>query len=804
MTNEQNNGGVTVAKLAKRVGLTEAALLERLKSVGVEASGADQVLTAEQIKLLAKTKTTARSSLGLKRPKLKLSAKSGSGGPTIQVRKSNLRIKQAIQAHDLAEKEKVEAKRLADERKAAGIVESPVAAKESPEEKTVKETQEKSEKTADSVDKSVDKAKPATEEVKKPEEDKRKEVKERVFEQEDLQGFNRRKQRRRKKSKRALVSDSQTFSGHQFAKPVEPTVMEVEVPETISVASLAQKMSVKATEVIKVMMGMGAMATINQLLDQETAILVVEEMGHTPKPLLENELEQDLLADWEGDEIKQGSRPPVVTIMGHVDHGKTSLLDYIRRSKVTSGEAGGITQHIGAYQVNTNKGPVTFLDTPGHEAFTAMRARGANATDIVILVVAADDGVKPQTIEAIQHANAAKVPLIIAVNKMDKPEADPERVKTELGSHGIVPEDWGGEVMFQHISAKTGEGVDSLLDSISVLAEVLELKAPINGPAKGVVIESHLDKGHGAVATILVQSGALNKADILLVGQEYGRVRLMVGGDGKPLLTAGPSMPIKVSGLSGAPLAGDDALVVSNERKAREVALFRQGKYREVKLARQASAKLENLFKEGASQLNVVLKTDVQGSLEAITESLLKIDSDEVKVTIVSSGVGGISESDANLALVSNAIIIGFNVRADIQARKVIETNSIDLHYYSIIYNLMEEVKLALSGMLSPERKEDIIGLAEVKEVHRSSKIGAIAGCIVSEGVVKRDCHIRVLRNHVVVYEGVLESLRRFKDDVKDVRSGTECGIGVKDYNDVQVKDQIEAFEVREIKRTIS
>ncbi len=564
-------------------------------------------------------------------------------------------------------------------------------------------------------------------------------------------------------------------------------------------------MSVKAAEVIKVLMGMGAMVTINQVLDQDTATLVVEEMGHTPKLLKENAIEEDLFSQ-NIEEMELASRAPVVTIMGHVDHGKTSLLDYIRRTKVTGQEAGGITQHIGAYHVETDKGMITFLDTPGHAAFTAMRARGAKCTDLVVLVVAADDGVMPQTIEAIQHARAAEVPIVVAVNKMDKPEADPDRIKNELSQRDVIPEDWGGDVMFQHISAKTGDGVDNLLDGILLQAEVLELKARAEGPAEGIVIESRLDKGRGSVASILVTAGQLKKGDILLAGREYGRIRAMIGDDGKQHNLVGPSIPVEVLGLSGTPVSGDDVVVVPDEKRAREVATFRQGKYREIRLAKQQSARLDNLFdqmKEGDKKvLNIVLKADVQGSLGAIQDALIKLSNDEVKVSIVASGVGGIAESDVNLAIASQAIMIGFNVRADLAARKLIKAEGVDLHYYSIIYDLIDQVKAALGGLLSPVIEDRILGLAEVREVFRSSKFGAIAGCMVIDGTVKRNAPIRVLRDNVVIYEGELESLKRFKEDANEVRNGMECGIGVKNYNDIKANDQIECYEKIEVKRS--
>lgn len=592
-----------------------------------------------------------------------------------------------------------------------------------------------------------------------------------------------------------------------FNKPAQAVNRDVVIGETITVAELANKMAVKGSQVIKAMMKMGAMATINQVVDQETAQLVAEEMGHKVILRRENELEEAVMSDRDTGSEAAESRAPVVTIMGHVDHGKTSLLDYIRSTKVASGEAGGITQHIGAYHVETDNGMVTFLDTPGHAAFTAMRARGAQATDIVILVVAADDGVMPQTIEAIQHAKAAGVPVVVAVNKCDKPDADPDRVKNELTQYGIIPEEWGGENMFVNVSAKAGTGIDELLNAILLQAEVLELSAVRIGMASGVVIESFLDKGRGPVATVLVREGTLNKGDIVLCGFEYGRVRAMRDELGREVLSAGPSIPVEILGLSGVPAAGDEATVVRDEKKAREVALYRQGKFREVKLARQQKSKLENMFAnmtEGeVSELNIVLKSDVQGSVEAISDSLLKLSTDEVKVKIIGSGVGGITETDATLAAASNAIILGFNVRADASARRVIDAESVDLRYYSVIYNLIDEVKAAMSGMLAPEYKQQIIGLAAVRDVFKSPKFGAIAGCMVTEGNIKRHNPIRVLRDNVVIYEGELESLRRFKDDVNEVRNGMECGIGVKNYNDVRVGDMIEVFEIIEIKRTI-
>ncbi|BEU04199.1 translation initiation factor IF-2 [Agarivorans sp. OAG1] len=608
----------------------------------------------------------------------------------------------------------------------------------------------------------------------------------------------------RKGNKRQVATP--TTMQHGFNKPAQPVEREVRIGETISVGELASKMAIKATEVIKAMMKMGAMATINQVIDQETATLVAEELGHKVVLVKENALEEQVMQEAESTG-EQTTRAPVVTIMGHVDHGKTSLLDYIRRAKVADGEAGGITQHIGAYHVETNDNMITFLDTPGHAAFTSMRARGAKATDIVVLVVAADDGVMPQTIEAIQHARAAEVPLVVAVNKIDKEAADPDRVKTELSQHDVIPEDWGGDVQFVHVSAKSGEGIDDLLEAIVLQSDVLELTASHVGAASGVVIESRLDKGRGPIASILVQHGQLEKGDIILCGLEYGRIRAMKDENGKDIETAGPSIPVEILGLSGVPQAGDEATVVRDEKKAREVALYRQGKFRDVKLARQQKSKLENMFanmEEGEVQeLNIVLKSDVQGSLEAIADSLSKLSTDEVKVNIIGRGVGGITETDATLAAASNAIVLGFNVRADATARRIIETESVDLHYYSVIYDLIDEVKSAMTGLLAPEFKQQIMGLAEVRDVFKSPKLGAIAGCMVLEGQVKRSNPIRVLRENVVIYEGELESLRRFKDDVNEVRNGMECGIGVKNYNDVRAGDQIEVFEIVEVKRSL-
>jgi len=594
---------------------------------------------------------------------------------------------------------------------------------------------------------------------------------------------------------------------HQFSAPVEPVTREVHVPETITVGDLAHKMAVKAAEVIKVLMKLGQMVTINQVLDQESAMIVVEEMGHKAIAARLDEPDAYLEDAPQHHESELSPRAPVVTVMGHVDHGKTSLLDYIRRAKVAAGEAGGITQHIGAYHVSTPRGMVTFLDTPGHEAFTAMRARGAKATDIVILVVAADDGVMPQTIEAIRHAKAANVPIVVAINKIDKPEANPDRVKQELVSQGVIPEEYGGESPFMPVSAKTGVGIDELLEHVLLQAEILELKAPVDAHARGIVIEARLDKGRGPVATILVQSGTLKRGDVLLVGSAFGRVRAMTDETGDNVLQAGPSIPVEIQGLSDVPAAGEEAVALADERKAREIALFRQGKFRDVKLAKKQAAKLENMFEnmgEGeAKLLSLLIKADVQGSQEALVHALEKLSNDEVKVNVVHSAVGGITESDVNLALASKAVIIGFNTRADGMARKLAENSGVDIRYYNIIYEAVDDVKAALSGMLSPEKKESILGLAQIRQTYKISSVGTIAGCMVVEGVVRRGSRVRLLRDNVVIHDGELDSLKRFKDDVREVKAGFECGLSLKNYNDIKEGDQLEIYEVQEVARTL-
>ena len=606
-----------------------------------------------------------------------------------------------------------------------------------------------------------------------------------------------------KKGKKLKLEPNQ----HAFQAPTEPVVHEVLVPETITVADLAHKMAVKGVEVVKALMKMGMMVTINQSIDQDTALIVVEELGHIGKPAAADDPEAFLDEGVEAVEAEALPRPPVVTVMGHVDHGKTSLLDYIRRAKVVQGEAGGITQHIGAYHVETPRGVITFLDTPGHEAFTAMRARGAKATDIVILVVAADDGVMPQTIEAIAHAKAAGVPMVVAVNKIDKEAANPERIRQELTAHEVVPDEWGGDVQFIDVSAKKGINIDALLEAVLLEAEVLELTAPVDAPAKGIIVEARRDKGRGAVATLLVQSGTLKKGDMLLAGTAFGKIRAMVDENGKAVNEAGPSIPVEILGLSDVPNAGEDAMVLADEKKAREIALFRQGKYRDVRLAKQQAAKLENMFnnmgENQAQSLSVIIKADVQGSYEALAGSLKKLSTDEVKVNVLHSGVGGITESDVNLAIASGAFIIGFNVRADASSRKLAENENVEIRYYNIIYDAIDDVKAAMSGMLAPEEKEQVTGMVEIRQVISVSKVGNIAGCMVTDGVVKRDSHIRLIRNNVVIHTGELSSLKRYKDDVKEVRMGFECGLMIKGYNEIMEGDQLECFDIVEVARSL-
>ncbi len=782
---------VTVKQLATTVGIPVERLLQQLQQAGLSVADENQMVSdAEKRKLLAhlqqnkteiKQEDSKAGQVTLKRKsvsKLSLNKDARSGKTVnIEVRKKKTYVKRQAPPPPEPELELPPQEPVIEPEV---VVSEVVASEEKPQEAVAAEPAKPSEPANKTKPKSLDKKSKGSRAAKN-------EKKSTLMANAAV----------KKKAQQAVNPVDSAMKQHGFAKPTIPMVYEVAVPETVTVAELAKKMSIKAVEVIKVMMGMGVMATINQVLDQETAVLVVEEIGHKPVILQEDVLEIGL--DEDSHDIEAVAKPPVVTIMGHVDHGKTSLLDYIRRAKVAAGEAGGITQHIGAYHVTTAKGKITFLDTPGHAAFTAMRARGADATDIVILVVAADDGVKPQTIEAIQHAKAAKVPLIVAINKMDKEDADPERVTTELSNYEVIPEQWGGENLFINISAQTGQGIDDLLDAVLLQAELLELKAVAQGSAKGVVVESRLDKGRGPVSTILVQSGQLSKGDVLLAGQYYGRVRALVDDCGQLVESVGPAMPVEVLGLSGVSQAGDDAVVVRDERKAREVALFRQGKYRDVKLSSRKRTSLEGLF-EGVSetdkkQLALVIKADVQGSVEALQQALQELSNEEVQVQVVSSGVGSITESDVNLAIASGAVMIGFNVRADNTAKKLAANEQVELRYYSIIYNVIDEVKSALIGLLDPEFEEKIVGIADVREVFRSPKLGAVAGCMVVEGVVKRNNPIRVLRDNIVIYEGQLESLRRFKEDAADVRQGMECGIGVKNYNDVKAGDKIEVFE---------
>lgn len=853
---QTTKSSVSVKQLAADIGVTIDRLLSQFKVADIEISGEDDTVSEEKKQKLLRylqqhhgaTKSDATpEKIILRRAKtseIKVAGSQGAGKKVIsvQVRKKRTFVKRPTVEEenkivatetpaDAAQPAAIMEEQISQATETPVVIEKETTATVTPQVSTPAEPQYTAEETTTT---DVTKAKPTVT-------DKRKEKRHGTtdFEEAEAERHKKKKKSRgnqedshqyqsiigkRGSLKFVLGDDEEDTLDHRrtrkgksrklqqvqvqaFTKPTAPVIHEVNIPETITVADLAQKMSVKAAEVIKSMMKMGAIVTINQVIDQETALLVVEEMGHKAKAVSAYALEENLAKDREiSGELQH--RAPVVTIMGHVDHGKTSLLDYIRRTKVTTLEAGGITQHIGAYHVETPKGVITFLDTPGHAAFTAMRARGAKVTDIVILVVAADDGVMPQTIEAINHAKAANVPIIVAVNKIDKPEADPDRVKTELSKHGLIPEEWGGETMFVHISAKQGTNIDNLLDSILVQSEVLELKAIADCPARGTVIESRLDKGRGAVASILVQQGTLRKGDLVLAGFEYGHVRALFDENGKQIESAGPSIPVEILGLSGSPNAGDEFMVVADEKRAREVALFRQGKFRDIKLAKQTSAKLENILQRMGDEknertLNIVLKADVQGSAEALSSALSELSAKDVKVKIISSGIGGINESDVNLALASNAIMIGFNVRANTEARKLVEEEKVDLHYHSVIYDVIDEVKRAISGFLAPEIHEKIIGLAEVRDVFRSSKIGAIAGCMVLEGVVRRNNPIRVLRDNIVVFEGALESLRRFKDDVSEVRNGMECGIGVKSYNDIKSGDQIEVFERVEVKRAL-
>ena len=841
---------VTVAQFAEVLKVPVEKLLSQLDEAGIEVSSSEDTISddakLELLTYLRRSHGQAETPGGEAAPRritlkrksqseLRLSGAQGrSRTVNVEVRRKRTYIKRDVlekQAQEeqeeldrkrREEEERIEAEKLAQEQQ---LAEKEAAArleeeKRQEEEKARIDAEEEARKAAEQaaaaqaeekarLEKAEQDARARRAKEKEKEKDKGKAPRpETRYGRKELHVAGDKSGRRKRKApmRRRPVSmggDSQ----HGFEKPTAPVVREVEIPESIAVSELAQRMAIKGNEVVKVLFNMGAMVTINQVIDQDTATLVVEELGHVAKPISAESVDEKLLADEQVETGEEVPRPPVVTIMGHVDHGKTSLLDYIRRTHVADAEAGGITQHIGAYSVKTEKGRVSFLDTPGHAAFTAMRARGAQATDIVVLVVAADDGVMPQTIEAIEHAKAAGVPLVIAVNKIDRENADPDRVRNELAQYEIIPEDWGGEHLFVHVSAKTGEGIDALLDSILLQAEVMDLKAVEDGPARGLVIESSLEKGRGAVATLLVQSGTLKQGDMIIAGEEYGRIRNMFDETQKSIDSAGPSRPAVVLGLGKTPNAGDDFMVVKNERKAREAAEFRRAKTRETKLAQQQASKLEDMFSQmkdaEADTISVIIKSDVHGSAEALRDALTKLSTDEVKVNVLSAGVGGITETDATLAAASNAVIIGFNVRADAAARSAIKESGVDVRYYSIIYEAIDDVKSALSGMLSPEIREQIVGLAEVKEVFSSPKFGDIAGCIVTEGYVKRSNPIRVLRDNVVIYEGELESLRRFKDDVNEVRSGTECGIGVKNYADVRVGDQIECFERVEVARTL-
>ena len=842
---------VTVRQFADVVGLPVDRLMVQLDEAGLKISGVDDTISdTEKMQLLSYLRKShgKSDSLSVSQPKkvtlrrkshteLRTPVSRGSAAKTVsvEVRKKRTYVKRA----DLVAEEQERLKQEADEK--AKILAEREASLQA-EKDALRHAEEQAARKAEEEVKRAEDLKRRQQEdaTRKADEERKKVDKDSLAQARAEQEAQQQKSEQDRKAKRHDGGDQATKYGrkelhvakgkggrrkkkrapgsavsvkasgeHGFEMPTAPVIHEVEIPEAITVSELAQKMSIKGAELVKSLMKMGVMATINQSLDRDTASLVVEELGHIAKAAsdhdLEAEIEQLAAGEVTGEKVP---RPPVVTIMGHVDHGKTSLLDYIRSTRVAAGEAGGITQHIGAYHVETPRGMISFLDTPGHAAFTAMRARGAKVTDIVILVVAADDGAKPQTIEAIQHSRAAEVPMVIAINKIDKPEADPDRVKTELAQQDVIPEDWGGDTQFVEVSAKTGQGVDDLLDAVLLQTELLELTAVEDCPAQGVVIESTLDKGRGPVATVLVQNGMLHKGDILTAGQEWGRVRAMFDESGMAIESAGPSMPAVVLGLSGTPAAGEDALVINDERRARELTEFRYQKQREIKLARQQQAKLEDMFanmgKGEQTTLNIILKADVQGSVEALRDSLSSIDAAEISVKIVSSGVGGFNETDANLAVASNAIMIGFNIRADAAARRIIEEHDIDLRYYSVIYEAIDHVKAALSGMLAPEVSENIIGLAEVRDVFKAPKIGAIAGCMVVEGVVRRSAPIRVLRDNVVIFEGELESLRRFKDDVNEVRNGTECGIGVRGYNDVKAGDQIEVFERIETARTVA
>ena len=835
--------GVTVTEFAETLKVSVERLLVQLDEAGVSVSGADDVISDDgKMELLNHLRRThgrktdkvsvAPSKITLNRrdkSELKLSAGQGrSRTVNIEVRRKKSYIKRDVLEEEARkQQDELEAQKNAEEEARLAVEKAEqdrLAAAEAHKREAEEAEQRRKEEEEAARTKEQEAARAGDEQASAREAAetaaRMAAEKESAAREQDARNQRRakaqntghtlhvatdKKRRRKKKQTRRRSVSVNVDSQHGFEQPTAPVIREVQIPESIAVGEPAQQMAIKGGEVIKTMMGMGVMATINQVLDQDTAVLVVEELGHTPVCISDDALDDQILGSIEvaGDEVP---RAPVVTIMGHVDHGKTSLLDYIRRTKVAAGEAGGITQHIGAYSVKTDKGKIAFLDTPGHAAFTAMRARGAQVTDIVVLVIAADDGVKPQTEEAVQHAKAAGVPLVVAVNKIDRPEADPERVRNELSALEVIPEEWGGDNIFVNVSAQTGEGVDDLLDALLLQADVLELKAVAEGPAQGVVIESSLETGRGTVATALVTQGTLKQGDALVAGEVFGRVRKMMDENGKEVSEAGPSTPVAILGLSGTPNAGDEVAVVGDERKAREVAQFRHGRARDAKLAQQQAAKLEDVFGQMKSgelkSLAILVKADVHGSAEALRDALVKLSYEEVTVKVISAGVGGITESDVNLAAASNAIVIGFNVRADGAARNAIKESGVEVRYYSIIYEAIEDVESAVTGMLAPEIREQIVGLAEVRDVFTSPKLGNIAGCLVVDGFVKRSNPIRVLRDDTVIYEGELESLRRFKDDVNEVRSGTECGIGVKNYNDVKAGDQIECYERIEVARS--
>ena len=839
---------VTVKQLAEDVGAPVDRLLKQIVEAGLKArSENDSVSSDEKQQLLAYLRKTHGEAdaeprkITLKR-KTTTTLKAGKAKTVnVEVRKRRTYIKRA-ELQPEAEAPKPEEPVAEQQPEQAPVEEAPkVAAEQAPQKEAEKPAEAATSEQPEPTEKAEPKKEPEPEPVPAPEDmpmpppegegkdRKPKKKKEKVRERGDEveEGKPKKKQaghrgpRSRPVEEPLVISEDEEETTlrkplrakkkpkekrHAFERPTKPMVREVEIPETISVGDLAQRMAVKSADVIKTLMGMGVMATINQALDQETAVLVTEELGHKAKTVSEDAFEEEVLSEFSFEGGNKTKRAPVVSVMGHVDHGKTSLLDYIRRTKVASGESGGITQHIGAYHVETDHGMVSFLDTPGHAAFTAMRARGAQCTDIVILVVASDDGVMPQTKEAVQHARSAGVPIVVAINKMDKEGADPDRIKSELAALEVVPEDWGGDVQFVPVSAHTGDGIDALLEAVLLQSEILELEASTDAPAKGVVVESSLERGRGSVATVLVQNGTLRQGDMVVAGAYFGKVRAMTDEAGKQTKEAGPSIPVEILGLNGTPDAGDEFFAVADEKKAKELAEFRQSREREQRLQRQQAAKLENLFenmgKDEVKTLNVVLKTDVRGSLEAITKALQDLGNEEVQVKIVSSGVGGIAETDVSLAMATNAVIFGFNVRADTASKRLVEQEGLDLRYYSIIYNLIDDVKAALTGMLAPEFREDIVGIADVRDVFRSPKFGQVAGCMVIEGNVYRNKPIRVLRDNVVIFEGELESLRRFKDDVPEVRNGMECGIGVKGY-DVKVGDQIEVFDRVRVERKL-